>query len=99
MVEAVEQGGGQLCVAKDSDPFPETELGDHDKAGALIELVSRWNSKAPHEVLVRELPSSSRMTTSSLVRPSAIGQAFPFAFSCSGALTSSVIEMKRTIVR
>jgi|GEM_PF-6887679 len=42
-------------------------------------------------------PSSSRITRSRQTRLSAICPALPFAFSCSSALTSSLVEKKRDL--
>ena len=54
---------------------------------------------APPEALNGRYPSSSRITRSRRVRPSAIWPALPLAFSCSRALTSSMVEKNRTLRR
>ena len=41
MGEAVEQGGGHLCIAEDRGPFAEAEVGGDDDAGAFVELAQQ----------------------------------------------------------
>ena len=39
--EAVEERGGHLCVAEDSGPFAEGEVGGDDDRGALVEAAEQ----------------------------------------------------------
>ena len=41
MGEAIEQGGGHLCVAKNAGPFAEAQVGGDDDAGALVEFAEK----------------------------------------------------------
>ena len=38
MGKAVEQGGGHIGVAEESNSFAETEVGGDDDAGALVKF-------------------------------------------------------------
>ena len=41
MGEAIQQGGGHLCIAEDASPFAKAQVGgDHD-AGALVEFAEQ----------------------------------------------------------
>ena len=40
MCQSVQQGGGQLLVAEDLDPFPEVQVRRDDQAGFLVELAN-----------------------------------------------------------
>ena len=56
MGKAIEQRGCHLGIAEHARPLAEAEVGGDDHAGLFVELLSKWNSRAPPDGLERRLP-------------------------------------------
>ena len=99
MCETVEQGRSHLGVTEDRGPFAEAEIGGDGNAGALVKLAQQVEQQRPARGAERQV--------SELVQDHEVelGQAFgnlacfTLGLSCSRALTSSMVEKKRTLRR
>ncbi len=54
--DAIQQRGCHLCIAEDSDPFSELQVGGDDDAGFLVELADQVEQQCAAGLGERDVP-------------------------------------------